>query len=72
LAIRSRTDQLLASVFSSFEEERILCRPVLMLAAFASPFKKGREWSGWEPRHGRQSRKGSGRALRDAVEIQLR
>jgi argininosuccinate synthase len=38
-----------------------LCRPVLMLAAFASPFKKGREWSGWEPRHGRQSRKGSGR-----------
>ena len=37
-----------------------------------SPFKKGREWSGWEPRHGRQSRKSSGRALRDAVEIQLR
>ena len=49
-----------------------MCHPVLMLAAFASPFKKGREWSGWEPRHGRQSRKGSGRALRDAVEIQLR
>lgn len=41
-------------------------------AYLASPFVKAREWSGWEPRHGRQSRKGSGRALREATEIQLR
>src|SRR5207237_213883 len=40
--------------------------------AVESACKRGRERSGWEPRHGRQSRKGSSRALRDAVEIRLR
>jgi len=28
------------------------------------------EWSGWEPRHVRCSREGSGRAVREAAEIQ--
>ena len=29
------------------------------------------EWSDWGERHGRQSREGSGRAMREAAEIQL-
>src|SRR5439155_24609018 len=39
--------------------------------ATSSPCQ-GREWSEWDERHGRLRREGSGRALREAAEIQLR
>jgi hypothetical protein len=44
---------------------------VVGIAAFLGCTVRRREWSDWESRHGRHSREGSGRGLRQQTSIQL-